>query len=138
MFGQPVTGVDATESRQFSAGVDLIESLKNQGQLGQDVIVQLGTNGTVDPGQFDRLMTILSDRKKVVIVNAKVPRPWEEQVNDTLAAGVKRYKNAVLVDWHGYASQHPEFLYDDGTHLRPEFAAAYADYVAQAVGQGSP
>jgi peptidoglycan/LPS O-acetylase OafA/YrhL len=139
MFGnQPVTGVNAAESRQFSAGVDLIQQLKDAGQLGQDVVVQLGTNGTVDPGDFDRLMTILSDRKKVVIVNAKVPRLWEQQVNDTLAAGVKKYKNAVLLDWHGYGSQHPEFFYDDGIHLRPEGAAAYAQYVAQALGQGSP
>ncbi len=139
MFGnQPVTGVDAAESRQFSAGVDKIEQLKNLGQLGQDVVVQLGTNGTVDPGQFDRMMNLLSDRNKVVIINAKVPRPWEQQVNDTLAAGVKRYKNAVLLDWHGYGGEHPEFFYDDGIHLRPEGAAAYAQYVAQAVGQGSP
>ena len=93
--------------------------------------MQLGTNGTVDPGDFDRMMTLLSDRKKVVIVNAKVPRPWEQQVNDTLAAGVKKYKNAVLLDWHGYGSQHPEFFYDDGIHLRPEGAAAYAQFVAQ-------
>ena len=139
MFGnQPVTGVNAAESRQFSAGVDLIQQLKDAGQLGQDVVVQLGTNGTVDPGDFDRMMTLLSDRKKVVIVNAKVPRLWEQQVNDTLAAGVKKYKNAVLLDWHGYGSQHPEFFYDDGIHLRPEGATAYAQYVAQALGQGSP
>jgi peptidoglycan/LPS O-acetylase OafA/YrhL len=138
MFGAPVTGMDAAESRQFSAGVDKIQELKNANQLGQDVIVQLGTNGTIDPGQFDRMMQILSDRKKVVIINAKVPRAWEGQVNDTLAAGVKRYKNAVLLDWHGYASQHPEFFYDDEIHLRPDGAAAYAQYVAGSLGAGTP
>ena len=98
MFGTPavpqVTTVDAAESRQFSAGVDDIQARKAAGTLGQYVIVQLGTNGTVDPGEFDRMMGILADRQKVVIVNAKVPRPWEQQVNDTLAAGVKKYKNA--------------------------------------------
>ena len=73
-----------------------------------------------------------------MIVNAKVPRPWEQQVNDTLAAGVKKYKNAVLLDWHGYAGEHPEFFYDDGIHLRPEGAAAYATFVAQSLGAGSP
>jgi lysophospholipase L1-like esterase len=138
MFGTPVTGMDAAESRQFSAGVDVIESRKNANLLGQDVIVQLGTNGTIDPGEFDRMMTLLSDRKKVVIINAKVPRPWEGQVNETLAAGVKRYKNAVLLDWHGYASQHPEFFYDDEIHLRPDGAAAYAQFVAGSVGAGTP
>ena len=138
LMGGDVTAVDAAESRQFSAGVDEIAAIKAQGILGQDVIVQLGTNGTVDPGDFDRMMTMLSDRKRVVIVNAKVPKPWEGQVNDELAAGVKRYKNAVLLDWHGYAGQHPEFFYDDGIHLRPEGAAAYAQFVAGSVGSGSP
>ena len=100
---------------------------RTPGQLGQDVVVQLGTNGTVDPGDFDRMMDDpAATVKKVVIVNAKVPRPWEEQVNDTLAAGVKKYKNAVLLDWHSYGGEHPEFFYDDGIHLRPEGAAAYA------------
>ena len=56
------------------------------------------------------MMTLLSDRKKVVIINAKVPRQWEQQVNDTLAAGVKKYKNAVLLDWHGYGGAAPRVL----------------------------
>jgi hypothetical protein len=140
MFGTTtvpnVTTVDAAESRQFSAGVDVIQDYKNRGALGQQVVVQLGTNGQVDPGQFDRMMGLLADRSLVVIVNAKVPRPWEGQVNDALAAGVKKYKNAVLLDWNGYAGQHPEFFYNDGIHLRPEGATAYAQYVAQSLAPG--
>jgi hypothetical protein len=84
------------------------------------------------------MMGILSDRQKVVLVNAKVPRPWEGQVNDTLAAGVKKYKNAVLLDWHGYGGAHPEFFYDDGIHLNPEGREAYGAFVAQALTTGSP
>jgi hypothetical protein len=135
-----VTTVDAAESRQFTDGVDDIEQRKNSGALGEIVIVQLGTNGTVDPGQLDRMMGLLSDRQKVVIINAKVPRPWEDQVNSTLAAGVAKHKkNAVLLDWHGYGGAHPEFFYDDGIHLRPEGATAYAQFVAQALtSSGSP
>jgi peptidoglycan/LPS O-acetylase OafA/YrhL/lysophospholipase L1-like esterase len=134
-----VTTVDAAESRQFSTGVDIIQSYKDQGRLGQYVIVQLGTNGLINPSDFDRMMGILSDRQKVVIINAKEPRGWEQQNNDLLASGVKRYKNAVLLDWHEYGGAHPEFFYDDGIHLRPEGAQAYANFVAQALsGAGSP
>ena len=38
--------------------------------------------------------------------------------------------NAVLVDWHAYASEHPEFFWDDEIHLRPEGAQAYAQLIA--------
>ena len=138
-LGGDVTRIDAKESRQFSAGVDVLQYYHDLGLLGTDVIVQLGTNGEVNPADFDRMMGILSGARKVVIINAHVDRPWEQQVNDELAAGVKQYKNAVLLDWHGYGDAHPEFFYDDGIHLRPNGAAAYAQFVAKAlVGPGSP
>jgi hypothetical protein len=81
--------VDAEESRQFSAGVDKLQEYRDTGQLGDEVVVQLGTNGTVNPEEFDRMMGVLKGVKRVVIVNAKVPRPWEDQVNEVLANGVK-------------------------------------------------
>ena len=122
--------VDAEESRQFSAGVDKLQEYRDTGQLGDEVVVQLGTNGTVNPEEFDRMMGVLKGVKRVVIVNAKVPRPWEDQVNEVLANGVKANKNAVLVDWHNIAADHPDFFWDDGIHLRPEGATYYAQLIA--------
>ena len=82
---------------------------------------------------------MLSDRKKVVIVNAKVPRPWEQQVNDTLADGVKQLQErGARSTGTTIGGAHPEFFYDDGIHLRPEGAAAYAQFVAQALGGWAP
>ena len=138
IVGPDTTRVDAAESRQFSAGVDLLKRYRDAGVLGDRVIVHLGTNGEVNPADFDRMMGILSGVKRVVIVNAKVPRPWEDEVNQTLSAGVRRYKNAVLADWHTYGGEHPEFFYDDGIHLRPSGQVAYAAFVAAALGAGTP
>jgi peptidoglycan/LPS O-acetylase OafA/YrhL len=129
-IGQDAVRVNAEESRQFSAGVDKLQELHDTGQLGDEVVVQLGTNGTVSPDEFDRMMNVLKDVKRVVIVNAKVPRPWEDQVNEVLADGVKKYKNARLVDWHTIGGEHPEFFWDDGIHLRPEGAQYYAQLIA--------
>jgi peptidoglycan/LPS O-acetylase OafA/YrhL len=125
--------LDARESRQFSEGVDVLRALRDSGQLGDEVVVQLGTNGTIDPSAFDEMMGVLSGAKRVVIVNAKVPRPWEQEVNDTFAAGVQHYKNAVLLPWHDIGDAHPEYFYDDQIHLRPEGAQAYAADVVAAL-----
>jgi hypothetical protein len=123
--------VDAEESRQFPAGVDKLQEYRDTGQLGDEVVVQLGTNGTVNPDEFDRMMDVLKGVKRVVIVNAHVPRPWEDQVNEVLGEGVKKYKStAVLVDWHNIAADHPEFFWDDGIHLRPEGATYYAQLIS--------
>ena len=132
-IGRDRTTVDAAESRQFSDGVDKIQQYKDSGELGDEVVVQLGTNGTINPDDFQRMMQILKNTKRVVIINAKVPRPWEEEVNQVLGDGVKQYKNSVLVDWHDAAGDHPEWFYDDGLHLRPDGADAYARLVAAKV-----
>jgi hypothetical protein len=129
-IGDTRLGFNAAESRQFSAGVDTLQALRDEGQLGDEVVVQLGTNGSINPDDFDRMMNVLKGVKKVIVVNAKVPRIWEDQVNEVLAEGVKKYKNAVLVDWHAIAGEHPEFFWDDGFHLRPEGAQYYAQLIA--------
>ena len=121
---------DAKQNRQFRDGVDTLRALRDSGQLGTTVVVQLGTNGTVDPGDFDAMMQVLSGARRVVIVTAKVPRSWEEQVNSTLVDGAKRYKNAVVLDWHNIGGVYPEYFYDDAIHLRPEGAAVYTELVA--------
>jgi hypothetical protein len=125
-LGRDTTIVDTEISRQFSDGVDVIRGYADRGELKDRVVVQLGTNGTVNPADLDDMMSILKNVKKVLFVNAKVPRPWEGQVNDALADGVKRYKNAVLVDWHAVGSEHPDWFYDDQLHLRPDGAFGYA------------
>jgi peptidoglycan/LPS O-acetylase OafA/YrhL len=126
--------LDAKESRQFSAGLDLVRDLRMSGQLGDEIVVQLGTNGTIDPSDFDAMMQLFAGAKRVVILNAKVPRPWEQEVNDTLSAGIKNYKNAVLLDWHDIGTAHPEYFYNDQIHLNPDGQQAYAAAVAAALG----
>jgi peptidoglycan/LPS O-acetylase OafA/YrhL/lysophospholipase L1-like esterase len=137
-FGGDITLVDAAKNRQFPTGIDAVLYYQKLGVLGDYVVIHLGTNGVINPDDFDRMMGVLSGVKKVAFVNAKEPRAWEQQVNDTLAAGVKRYKNALLVDWHDYGNAHPEFFYDDGIHLRPEGAIAYAQLITNALGGSVP
>jgi lysophospholipase L1-like esterase len=52
-------------------------------------------------------------------------------VNDTLAAVVPKYPNAVLVDWKAASVNHPEYFVEDGVHLTAGGADAYADLIAR-------
>lgn len=128
-----VATIDSAESRQPAEVLGIIETARNDGRLGNHVIIHTGTNGTITPEVFDQLMGALADVPRVVVVNDKVPRPWETRNNEVFAAGVPKYRNAVLVDWHAYGLAHPELFYDDGIHLRPEGATAYAKLVAAAL-----
>jgi hypothetical protein len=125
--------VNAVVSRPFGAAVALAQSYQINGQLGNAIVVHMGTNGIVTTGEFDQMMSFLKDVPRVVIVNLRVPRRWEAPDNAVLAAEVARYPNTVLLDWHTQGNAHPEWFYDDGIHLKPDGAAAYADLVAQAI-----
>ena len=118
--------MDANVSRHFNEGVDIVRQLHDAGQLGDVVIVHLGTNGEVPGDQLDEMLRLLSGVQRVILLNTKVDRPWEGPDNDTIAAAVPRYPNTVLVDWHTIASEHPEFLVQDGVHLSTAGQAYYA------------
>jgi len=114
--------------------VGVIEILKKRraaGRLGEVVVIHAGNNVPFTAEQFDEMMGELTDVPKVLIVNLKVPRPWEQSNNEMLAEGVQRYSDkAVLVDWHAASAGRPELFVEDGIHLQPEGQRIYADLIA--------
>ncbi len=129
----PSAEIDASVSRQVSEGIAALEARAAAGTLGDVVVIHLGTNGSFTTGQFDHVMATLQTVERVVFLNLKVPRDWEGPDNAILSESVSRYPNAVLIDWHAFASDHPEYFYDDEIHLNPEGATRYASLIAQAV-----
>jgi peptidoglycan/LPS O-acetylase OafA/YrhL len=122
--------IDAEVGRQAPAVIEILNQRRAEGQLGDEVVVHIGNNGTLSAEQFDEMMRALKGVRKVVFVNVKVPRSWEQSNNDVLAEGVRRYPNAVLADWHAASANRPEFFVEDGYHLQPEGQRVYADLIA--------
>ena len=127
---QGLTVVDAEVGLQVYAATDILKARRATGQLGEVVIVHLGNNGTFTKEEFDQIMRILSGVDKVVFVNVKVPRTWEEPNNEVIAEGVGRYPNTVLLDWYSASADRPELFYSDGYHLRPKGQRIYGDLVS--------
>ena len=128
-FGDDIV-VDAEVSRQFSQLPDTIADYKSDPDnppLGDVVIIHLGTNGFLNSRVFDETMEQLETTQRVLFVNVRVPRTWEDEVNRQLTRGVERWSNAYLVDWHGYsAGQEDNWINPtDGVHMVPEGALAY-------------
>lgn len=125
-----LASIDAAIGVQAPGAVESARERQATGELGEVVVVHVGTNGTFNEEQFDALMWVVEDSRKVVFMNVKAPRLWEEPNNDMLADEVRRYPNAVLLDWHAAGANHPELFWEDGIHLRPEGAQLYADLIA--------
>jgi hypothetical protein len=134
----PGVSVDASVSRQWSDGVQILQELKASGQLGAEVIVGLGTNGPITDNDFDAMMQVLSGASRVVFVNFHVDRPWQDPNNAVLANGASRYPNVFIADWSTLAAQNPQWFGADGTHLAIDGpgATALAMLVASTVATG--
>jgi peptidoglycan/LPS O-acetylase OafA/YrhL len=139
----PAIEVDAEKGRQvYRPPVDfLIAQLqegRTSGRLGQIVILHLGNNGFYPKESFDRIMQTLADRRLVIVLNVRVPRQWEDNNNRVITEGVKRYPNAVLVDWNALTDKRPEMFWNDGHHLRPEGATFYAALIQKTITANQP
>jgi peptidoglycan/LPS O-acetylase OafA/YrhL len=125
----PAFGTDV--GLQPVGAVEILKKRRAAGRLGEVVVVHAGNNVPFTAEQFDEMMGVLADVPKVLIVNLKVPRPWEQSNNEMLAEGVQRYSDkAVLVDWHAASAGRPELFVEDGIHLQPEGQRIYADLIA--------
>ncbi|MCY3883072.1 MAG: acyltransferase family protein [Chloroflexi bacterium] len=121
----PGIDLDAAVGRQVSQAIRLLEERKANGQLGDIVLLHLGNNGKFSAKQFDRIMEVVGPERRVVFLTLKVDRSWEGANNEVLREGAERHQQAFLVDWRGALEKHPEVLWNDGTHLRPERASFY-------------
>ena len=124
--------VRAVVSRGVTEGLEEIRQLEGDDALGEVVVIHLGNNGSFTGDQFDELMNVLGERS-AIFVNLRVSMAWEATNNAMLAENVADYANALLVDWHGESSGHPEYVWEDGVHLRPEGARAYAELIARSL-----
>ncbi len=127
--------IDAELGRQMFQAPQVIENLREQDALGPTVVIALGSNGTITEGQFADILNLLGPERQVVLVNTRVPKPWEGVVNQILAEVAAADPQIKLVDWYAASSGHDEYFYPDGVHLRPEGIEAYTTLLTGAISQ---
>ncbi len=124
-----VLAVDAVIGRQMEDAAELVTTIAAEGRLGQVVLLHLGNNGPFTAEQIDEVFAAIGPDRTVLLVNVLVPRRWEGEVNDQLAAAAARHSNAVLVDWRSLVTSESGLTRDDGFHLTASGAERYADLV---------
>ena len=128
----PTLQVEAKVGRQMVDTPGLVADLADHGRLGDVVVLHLGANGPFPDEAIDDIVDI-AGRRQLLLVNVKVPRRWEGEVNDRIDAAVDRHREITLVDWRHVADAEPGLLTRDGYHLTPVGAQRYTDVVAAAV-----
>lgn len=125
----PGITVDAVVGRQLVDAADSVRGWEAKVPLHR-VVLSLGTNGPFPPERLDELLAELQDVRRVVLVNVRMPRSWEAEVNAQLAAATGRWPNVVLVDWHAFSHDKTELFARDGIHVNRSGARSLAMLIA--------
>ena len=122
--------MNAQEGRQATEYPGVIDYYRQQGQLPENVVIQVGNNGPVYYDELSAIRDALKGVPHVYFVNVEVPRSWQSEVNGELESFVKSWPQAKLIDW--YDTVQSAMTYD-GIHLNPEGQTAYTHLIANAV-----
>ncbi len=130
----PGAKVYATVGWQAENVLEQIQTLQTAHALSEVVLIHLGTNGYVTEGQLRKMLSLLADRKRVVLVNTHVPRRWMDPNNEMIDRVVPDFPNVVLVNWKDVSADHREYFVSDGVHLTVPGQRAFVGEIAR-VGQ---
>lgn len=125
--------VDGKVGRQLIQTPPEISYLKSAGKLGNVVVIELGTNGPFTWGQLQNLYQSLGNRKQVIFVNTRVPRPWQSDVNNMLAKFVSSTPHTTLVDWYTKSTNQYGYFGPDGVHLTQKGSRVLASIIKDAI-----
>ncbi|RKN85902.1 acyltransferase family protein [Paenibacillus ginsengarvi] len=126
----PGIAVDGKVGRQLTQAADLIEEMKSDNKLGSRVVIELGTNGAFPRKKLESLLTLIGKERQIILINTRVPRPWESEVNSTLEEVAGSFPNAKVLNWYEASADKDSYFSSDGVHLNSDGAAFYASLVA--------
>lgn len=127
----PNSIIDYKVGRQMVDVPNVIEQLRANGQLGEHIILEIGTNGPFQESILLSIIDSLNDAKKIYLVNTRVPRPWQNSVNQVISNVSQNNDKLVLVDWYRASEGKPSYFGEDGVHLSVEGGKAFADLLIE-------
>lgn len=122
--------IDAKISRQVRHGLEVAEKLDKKGKLGKTVLISLGTNGEFNPATGQELIDYLGTQRTIYWISAYGKNlEFQDEVNGTIQALAKKNENVHLIAWDKEAKKHPDWFYQDGTHLNPKGQDGFAQFI---------
>ena len=127
--------VDAQVGRQFSAGVPILRSYASSGAMPRNVVVSLGTNGTISPSDCRSMVIAAGPARRVFLVNNHADRSWTAGNNREIRNCASSFaRNRVLViDWATPADANPGWFGSDGIHPNSTGRSHYTALVGSAI-----
>ncbi|MBC1374335.1 acyltransferase family protein [Listeria farberi] len=119
----PNVTIDGLVGRQLRDAINTATGYKEFNSKNSAVILELGTNGPFTEEQLNTLLDQF-DKATIYLVNTRVPRGWQNEVNKSIANADSR-PNVTVVDWYSRSSGQSQYFAPDGVHLTKTGAQAY-------------
>lgn len=122
--------INARVGRQIG---ELIEVAQTDHKFVADspVVLNMGNNNKLVESDVIKLMEIVKNQPKIIVVNTAVPRSWRDENNALINKVVSGYPKTTIVDWAQISENHPEYFATDGVHLNPPGVNAYVSAILE-------
>lgn len=130
----PHMKIDAELGRQVKDAQGVAMNYREYDAPGHVVFFHLGTNGAFKMEQLDTLIDMFSSSDQIYLINTRVPRPWEREVNEKLQRASELHDSVTLIDWHKVSAGHPDYFENDGVHLNIHGAKAFGELLSEEIG----
>jgi hypothetical protein len=77
------------------------------------------------------LVNLLSDTKKIILINLKLPRNYESANNRLFSDMANKNKNVTVIDWRENSMNAKNIFGKDGIHLTANGAKLYAGLISE-------
>ncbi len=129
----PCVSLDSQVGRQLGKGIQILSERKSKGLLSDTVIIHLGNNSPINSNQIETLLNLLSDTKRIIFVNLKLPRNYESANNQLLHEAGAKSANIHLIDWRSNSMNAKNVFSSDGIHLTHQGAKLYASLISDSL-----
>ena len=124
--------LDGEVGRDMIQGPEVLQAIKNNVGLGDIILVSLGSNGSANHNDMQKIMDIAEGRD-VYFVNTSHLQSYMDKVNSDMKEFVDKNAKTHLINWREYVKDRPDLLAVDRTHPNVEGSEAYAKLVVRKI-----
>lgn len=124
--------LDGEVGRDMVSGPEILTSIKENVGLADIVVISLGSNGSANHNDMERIMEI-ADNRDVYFVNTSHTQSYMDFVNNSIKEFCENHDKAHMVDWRNYIKDKPDYLAADRTHPNIPGSDAFAKLIMRKI-----